>query len=343
MDLRASKKAKIVLSGVNRLPPLTDARIVTNLLRNKYSIDATVIRCTCFRKLSTNVNRPSLQLVTLSSGNDARAAIRTAKKLRTSTDDYVRDHVFFNTKLILDQRKQDYDLRMEFKKTPYCGENSIWYVIRNRKMHTKPTWATAFAAPALADKTRLPSQITSSTAKKRLHFALLNAQSVNNKPNPISDLIDKNIIEIFALMESWYICITDLPLQRSAPVGYSIVDALRPGYSGLGRTNHGGIAIIYRIVFITRLITFPTRPMSLKLLICFMNAAFGKLILATKYRPSSRNVIELFFEKFSNLFEIAATYKTATIISGVFNIHENGIKTLRFIDLLDTFGLEQPT
>ena len=45
-------------------------------------IDATVFLCTRLDKLSANVNRPSLLVVTLLSDDDARAAICIAKTLR---------------------------------------------------------------------------------------------------------------------------------------------------------------------------------------------------------------------------------------------------------------------
>lgn len=84
------------MSGFDHLSPLKDAGIVTNLLRDEPGIDVTVIHCTRFGKYSTNANRSSLLLVTLSSDDDARAAMCTAKTLSTSTYDYVHSHIFLN-------------------------------------------------------------------------------------------------------------------------------------------------------------------------------------------------------------------------------------------------------
>ena len=104
VDMRVSNKVNIVLSGADHLPPFSDTEIVTNFLRYELGIDATVFRHIRLGKLPTNVNRPSLLLVTLSSNDNVRAAIRTTKALRSSTDDYVRDYVFLNADLTPDQR-----------------------------------------------------------------------------------------------------------------------------------------------------------------------------------------------------------------------------------------------
>ena len=53
---------------------------------------------------------------------------------------------------------------------------------------------------------------------------------------------------------------------------------------------------------------------------------------------------ELFFEEITSLFEIIASYRSTTIISGDFNIHvddANAVTAQRLLSLLDAFGLEQ--
>jgi hypothetical protein len=96
LDMRVSRKCNIVLSGVLPSPPLTDAGIVKTLFHNEMGIDVTVVRCSRLGKPSANVNRPCALLVTLSSNVDARTVIRSARKLRNSTDAHVCDHVYFN-------------------------------------------------------------------------------------------------------------------------------------------------------------------------------------------------------------------------------------------------------
>jgi hypothetical protein len=90
-----------------------------------------------------------------------------------------------------------------------------------------------------------------------LCFALLNVQSINNKSATIHSLISDNSIDILALTETWHISATDLPLRRAAPGGYKIVDAPRPGYSADSGSNHGGIAVVFRDIFVLRTIALP--------------------------------------------------------------------------------------
>jgi hypothetical protein len=86
LDLQASKKTNIVLSGI--APSLlTDADIVTNLLRDELGITANVTRCTRLGKPRADGDRdtrPRLLLVTLSSADTANDVIRAATKLRRS-------------------------------------------------------------------------------------------------------------------------------------------------------------------------------------------------------------------------------------------------------------------
>ena len=146
LDLRVSKKTNIVLSGVLPTTSLTDTAIVTNLLRDELNINATVTRCTRLGKPSADPSRPCRLLATLSSGADALAVVRSAKKLRSSTNAHVRDHVYINADLTPEQRKQDYNLRTELKRRRTAGEPDL--VIRNGKLITKPPRPTVAAAAA---------------------------------------------------------------------------------------------------------------------------------------------------------------------------------------------------
>jgi hypothetical protein len=146
VNMRASRQANIVLTGILPSPPLTDAGIVTNLLRDELGINAIV---TCWSRLgrpSANINRPCALLVTLSSEGDARKAIRSAKRLRSSADSHVRNRVFLNADLTPEQRKVDYDLRMELKRRRAADEADL--IIRNGRLHTK---ALRPAAPETLD------------------------------------------------------------------------------------------------------------------------------------------------------------------------------------------------
>ena len=100
-----AKKANI-LSGIQSLPPLTDAAITIGLLNDELGIGATVVRCPRLGKPSAN-NQPHTLLATLLSDSDASTAICSARKLSSSTNVYVHYHVYLNADLTPEQRKLD--------------------------------------------------------------------------------------------------------------------------------------------------------------------------------------------------------------------------------------------
>ena len=175
-----------------------------------------------------------------------------------------------------------------------------------------------------------------------INCALLNCQSINNKFLLINDVIVDNNLDALVMTETWHVCGSDIPLRRSAPSGYSIVEAARPGYAGDCATNHGGIAIVHSNNYAVRVITLPIRPTSFEVLACHFNTA--KIVFITLYRPSSLNITELFFEEFISLLEIVSTYGSEIVLSGDFNIHvddRNDVSARRLLDLLDAFDLQQ--
>ena len=149
IDLRASKKANFVLSGIVPSPSQSDGALVATLLRNELGIDTTVVRCTRLGKSSANVKRPQLLLVTVSSNVDARTAIRSATKLRRSTDDYIRDNVYLNADLTPEQHKADYDLRTELKCCRAAGEQNL--IIRDSRLVTKQSRPAASSTVPVAN------------------------------------------------------------------------------------------------------------------------------------------------------------------------------------------------
>ena len=145
LDMRASKKANIVLSGLRSSSTTNDSTAIHDLLRDELRINATVVRCICLGKPSADINRPQQLLVTQSFNADARAAVRLAKNLRNSGDAHTRDHVYLNADLTPEQRKLDYDLRSELKRRRAVGEQDL--VIQNGRLHTKPHQPALVAAP----------------------------------------------------------------------------------------------------------------------------------------------------------------------------------------------------
>ena len=138
LDMRATRKANIVLSGFQPSPTLNDGELVTNLLRDELGIATMVITCKSFGKPTAAITGPSrVLLAALSSDADASAAVRAALKLRKSTNDHMRDHVLLNAALTSEQRKHDYELRTELKQRRAAGKLNL--VIGNGKLHSKST------------------------------------------------------------------------------------------------------------------------------------------------------------------------------------------------------------
>lgn len=86
----------------------------------------------------------------------------------------------------------------------------------------------------------------------------------------------------------------------------------------------------------------PVAQRHLKFLPVTFNPA--KLVCITVYWPSSQSISELFFEEFTNLFEIISLNGSEIISSGDFNIHIDDLinaNVKRFLELLDIFGFQQ--
>jgi hypothetical protein len=100
LDLRAAKKGNLVISGLRPSSARDDTVAVADILRTELNITANVTHCVRLGK-PTDDNHPRRLLVTLSSDSDSSSAIRSAKKLRSSTDAHVRDNVYINADLTL--------------------------------------------------------------------------------------------------------------------------------------------------------------------------------------------------------------------------------------------------
>ena len=162
----------------------------------------------------------------------------------------------------------------------------------------------------------------------------------------ISDIVTDNALDVMVLTETWHSCCSsDVPLRRAAPVSVSIINAPRPRHGDDDAdVNHGGIALLHRDIFSSRIIAMHFHPTSFELLACYLNSAVGKFILVNVYRPSSHNITEAFFKDLTSLHEIISTYSSMTVLVGDFNIHVNDshdVMALRFLDLIDAFGLVQ--
>ena len=116
-------------------------------------------------------------------------------------------------------------------------------------------------------------------SNNQLLFGLINIQSMNNKSMLISDIVTDNALDVMVLTETWHSCCSsDVPLRRAAPVSVSIIDAPRPRHGNDDAdVSHGGIAVLHRYIFSSRIIAMPFHPTSFELLVCYLNSAVGQV------------------------------------------------------------------
>ena len=78
-----------------------------------------------------------------------------------------------------------------------------------------------------------------------LRFSLLNVQSISNKSDIVSAIINDDKLDILALTETWHMSSDDLQLRRAVPQGYKYLDAARPiPATSTQNFNHGSVVVI---------------------------------------------------------------------------------------------------
>ena len=178
-----------------------------------------------------------------------------------------------------------------------------------------------------------------------LLIATLNIRSIHYKSAYISELITDNHIDILSLTETRHSHSDDLPLRRSIPPRYSIMDLPRDATSAdTDLVNHGGLALLYRSNYIARRIQLPIKPLTFEVLVCSLRLAAISLVSVTTYRPGSRVPCNDFFLELTSLFEIITIYRSNLLISGDFNVHVDDINDnngKRYAAILDSFDLTQ--
>jgi len=143
-------------------------------------------------------------------------------------------------------------------------------------------------------------------------------RSVAERSLALSDVTTARRLDVFALTETWHKTSDDLPLQRSAPPGYSVVAAeARPSKS----TSR--VAVIHSNRFTAKRITLDVKPTMFEVLCCSLRSASVSVVYVIIYRPDGEQVSEQFFEELTALLEIVATFRCQLIVTGDFNIRVN--------------------
>jgi exonuclease III len=176
---------------------------------------------------------------------------------------------------------------------------------------------------------------------KFLHFCLLNARSVNNKPLQIKDYLVENDIDIFGITETWIKANenSDFISREISPTGYLFSQVPRIDRSG------GGIGILFKkSLKAEHLQLNKFKSFEHMETLFYLSSSLIRTVIV--YRPpiSTANGLTYnqFYSDFSTLLERLVSSSGKLIIAGDFNFHvedSSDTHAKRFLDLLYCFNL----
>ena len=103
-------------------------------------------------------------------------------------------------------------------------------------------------------------------------------------------------LDVFALTETWHQSTDDLPLQRCAPPGHSLVAAARCESQPVkSSTRGGGVVLIHGNRFTAKRVVFNINPTTFEVLSCSLKSASTSVIYVVIYRPGSEPASDRFF------------------------------------------------
>lgn len=179
---------------------------------------------------------------------------------------------------------------------------------------------------------------------KPVDLCLLNARSVKNKSFIITDFVDDNNIDIFAITETWLQAdiSNQITVNNICPTGFVLHHLPRAGHRG------SGVALLYKNQFRLKKLSPDTSSNSFELTDCMISYLSSRLRIVAVYRPppSKKNQLNvtMFLEEFSSFLEKVVTTTEPLVLVGDFNFHldnENDQSAARFQDLLGAFDLIQ--
>ena len=198
---------------------------------------------------------------------------------------------------------------------------------------------TADSTPAAT--LRLDGNNNNNNGARLFSVANFNARSIRNKSASICDIIREHKLHVLAITESWQDGDDDLSIKRITPDGYRCMG--QPRSAGTGQRG-GGLLIVYRDNLTAKRVPIGTAPTTFEVLGANSTVGRSNVIFLVIYRPGSKSVCELFFTELIEVLESLAVYNCQVIITGDINIHldvKTDPHTIRFEDLLDSFGLVQ--
>ena len=175
------------------------------------------------------------------------------------------------------------------------------------------------------------------SVRHRLQIGCLNVRSLGSKTTAVSELIVDRRMDVAVLSETWHRSPGDMLVRLTTPPGYTAVDAVRSS-----DPNYGGLVIALRADFAWSQVSLPAFHTFEHLAIRLSVDGSSLVVIAVYRRPPKPD--QAFFDDLSTLLESVAMMRCSVVLGGDFNIHvENPSDpdTVRFLDVLSTFGLTQ--
>ena len=176
--------------------------------------------------------------------------------------------------------------------------------------------------------------------KQYLQFGLVNARSICNKPHTVQDLIVSSKIDMLAITETWIPNQDDeSALLAACPTGYSACHRAR---SHRLKKTGGGVAIVYRSTM-RAFVQQPILYTSFEYTDVVMSVNSLSFRVIVVYRSPEQS-LPCFLTDFAHLLEVSLAFSGKLLIVGDFNIHlehTSDALTIRFLELIDSFGLVQ--
>jgi len=144
--------------------------------------------------------------------------------------------------------------------------------------------------------------------------AWLNAQSIQRKTTAVYDVLTDQLIDVFAITETWHRGADDVCLRTATPRGYLVADVAREKGTG------GGVAVFYRSQYKCATVDIPPAATFESLCLTFTTTG-GSFVLLTIYRPGSLKTTSAFFDELTAVLEVLALQRFPVIIGGDLNIH----------------------
>ena len=152
------------------------------------------------------------------------------------------------------------------------------------------------------------------SADRAVSIGWLNAQSLRNKTDAVSELNGDRSLDVLALTETWHTDSDDVCLRLATPPGYAVADVARsPCRAG------GGVAVIYRQHLKCCRVTLPACG-TFEAICVRLTSARNQVVLLNIYRPGSEKTSVQFFDELSAVLETLVIYACPVVIGGYFNV-----------------------